>query len=135
MPVSKSIYATGRRKEASARVFLTPVTGEESASFVINKRAMAEYFSEEPRQREVSEPLNVVERGEKYNISATVSGGGVSGQAAAVVLGLARALEKAEPDLRPTLKKAGLLTRDPRIVERKKPGRHKARKKPQFSKR
>ena len=83
----------------------------------------------------IRQPLELVERNEKYDIRITVAGGGISGQAGAVVHGVSRALIEAEPDLRPALKKAGFLTRDQRKVERKKPGRHKARKKPQFSKR
>jgi small subunit ribosomal protein S9 len=133
--MAKAMYATGRRKEASARVYITPVEGGGEGSIVINKKAMEEYFPQETKQMVVRQPLEAVDRLGRYDFKVVVSGGGFSGQAQAVVHGISRALEKVEPDLRPILKKAGFLTRDPRVVERKKPGRHKARKKPQFSKR
>ena len=126
-------YATGRRKNSTARVYLKPA--EEEGKIVVNKRAFEDYFPQAVTQMVVRQPLEVAERLGKYDITVRVNGGGFSGQAGAVVHGLARALEKVEPELRAPLKAAGLLTRDPRAVERKKPGRHKARKKPQFSKR
>ena len=131
---TKAIYATGRRKAASARVFLLPAKGEEG-TFTVNKLPLSEYFPRETAQMIIDQPLSLTERQNKYDITVTVSGGGKSGQADAVLHGVSRALQKAEIELRPALKKAGFLTRDPRVVERKKPGRHKARKKPQFSKR
>jgi len=130
----KSIYATGRRKTASARVYVAPVAGDQP-TFVVNRRVLGEYFPTETMCQRARVPLALVEKSENYDVKVFVRGGGVSGQADAVCHGLSRALEKAEPELRATLKKAGLLTRDSRAVERKKPGRHKARKRPQFSKR
>lgn len=134
--MTKGIYAIGRRKAASARVYLTPVEGEDAeASIVVNNRAFEKYFPQKIRQQVILQPLVLTERGERYNFKVRVIGGGSTGQSGAVLHGIARALEKAEPELRAPLKKAGFLTRDAREVERKKPGRHKARKKPQFSKR
>ena len=137
MPAKEtSIYATGRRKNASARVYLhKPKSDEEGGQIVVNKREFENYFPRAIRQQVVLQPLVLCERRGNYNFTIRVSGGGESGQAGAVLHGIARALEKVEPELRPQLKEAGFLTRDPRAVERKKPGRHKARKKPQFSKR
>lgn len=135
MALSKAIYATGRRKSSSARVYLTPAEDASAANFVVNKKTLEDYFPQDIKRQQVLQPLEVAERLERYSVKVVVAGGGFSGQAGAVLHGLARALEKAEPDLRPVLKKAGFLTRDPRVVERKKAGRHKARKKPQFSKR
>ncbi len=134
MAQEKRFYATGRRKSSSARVYLYPL-GDGAADFVVNGRALEEYFGNTSFGLKAQRPLVVTEREDKYRIVINVSGGGVSGQAQAIGHGIARALQTAEPDLRPALKKDGLLTRDPRIVERKKPGRHKARKRPQFSKR
>jgi small subunit ribosomal protein S9 len=102
---------------------------------VINRKPVEQYFPEDTKRRISLQPLEVTDRQDKYCFKIRVTGGGVAGQAEAVRHGIARALEQAEPELRGTLKKAGFLTRDPRVVERKKPGRHKARKKPQFSKR
>ena len=136
MAMAKGIYSIGRRKAASARVFLTPVEGEGAeASIVVNNRAFEKYFPQEIKQQVIMQPLVLTERADRYNFKIRVIGGGSTGQSGAVLLGIARALEKAEPELRAPLKKAGFLTRDARVVERKKPGRHKARKKPQFSKR
>lgn len=134
MVQAKKYYATGRRKSSSARVYLYPL-GEGSAEMVVNGKALQEYFGETSFGMKAMRPLAVTEREDKYKVVVNVSGGGVSGQAQAIGHGIARALQTAEPDLRPALKKDGLLTRDPRVVERKKPGRHKARKRPQFSKR
>ncbi len=131
---TKATYATGRRKEASARVYITPSTDEKGA-INVNGRDFTNYFPRPTTQMIIRQPLELTERLGKYNFTIKVSGGGLSGQAGAVLHGIARALEKVEAELRPTLKKAGFLTRDPRAVERKKPGRHKARKRPQFSKR
>ena len=135
MPQGSETYAIGRRKTSSARVILSPVEEGEQTELTVNKRGFTDYFPGESLQAKVLSPLTLSERQDKYNLKINVSGGGISGQAGALVLGIARALEKAEPELRPALKKAGMLRRDARIVERKKPGRHKARKKPQFSKR
>ena len=135
MAVSKYTYATGRRKTSTARVFLAPASSADEAKFVVNERALDAYFPDKILQMIINRPIELTERVGRYDFKVTVKGGGVSGQAGAVVHGVSRALERIEPELRPILKKAGLLTRDPRVVERKKPGRHKARKKPQFSKR
>lgn len=130
----KRYYATGRRKASSARVYLYPL-GDEAAELVVNGKALKEYFGDTSFSLRAKRPLAVTEREDKYKVVVNVSGGGVSGQAQAIGHGIARALQTAEPELRTTLKKDGLLRRDPRVVERKKPGRHKARKRPQFSKR
>ena len=134
MRANKATYATGRRKTSTARVYLTPAE-EDQGSILVNKKSLEEYFPSKIMQKVVLQPLELTERSNKYNFKVTVRGGGMSGQAGAVLHGIARVLQVAEPELRAPLKKAGLLTRDPRAVERKKPGRHKARKKPQFSKR
>ncbi len=127
-------YATGRRKESSARVYLKPAA-EEGGSAVVNGKVLEEYFPLATTQMVINQPFSVTEKEGQFDLKISVSGGGKSGQAGAVRHGIARALEKQDPELRAELKKAGLLTRDSRAVERKKPGRHKARKKPQFSKR
>lgn len=130
----KRFYATGRRKSSNARVYLYPL-GDEAAELVVNGKALKEYFGDTSFSLRAKRPLSLTEREDKYKVVVNVSGGGVSGQAQAIGHGIARALQTAEPELRTTLKKDGLLRRDPRVVERKKPGRHKARKRPQFSKR
>ena len=124
-------YATGRRKTSAARVFLRPGTG----SIQINKQPLNEALRVETLQGIVKVPLILTETAEKFDVIATTSGGGISGQAGAVRLGIARALCAYDLELRPRLKKAGLLTRDPRIKERKKYGMAGARKRFQFSKR
>ena len=135
-PKVRAIYATGRRKTSSARVYLTPSKEEsETPKIIVNGKEYKEYFPRPTAQMLIAQPLEVSERISKYDFKVTVSGGGSSGQAGAVRHGISRVLEKAEPELRGPLKKEGLLTRDPRAVERKKPGRHKARKGTQFSKR
>ncbi len=131
--MAKPICATGRRKTSQARVFAHPASSGEG-SIVVNNAVLQNYFHG-TQINEVLKPLQVTEREGKYDIKATVRGGGSSGQAGALRLGIARMLEKTEPELRPALKSEGLLTRDAREVERKKPGRHKARKSTQFSKR
>ncbi|MDO9577016.1 MAG: 30S ribosomal protein S9 [Candidatus Cloacimonadales bacterium] len=123
--------AIGRRKESVARVRLTPGTGKRMA----NKRTMKNYLAREILEMLIEQPLKIVGLSEKIDINVNVSGGGLSGQAGAIRLGIARALCKYDEELRPMLKKEGFLTRDPRMVERKKPGQPKARKKFQFSKR
>ena len=124
-------YATGRRKKAVARIFLRPGAG----TIVINRRSLEAYFPSESLRTELKEPLVLTETAAKFDIMATASGGGVAGQAGAVRLGIARALVNFDGDLRPALKRAGLLTRDARIKERKKYGLAGARKRFQFSKR
>ena len=131
---TKVINATGRRKTSSARVFLSAASGGEGA-IVVNDRPMMEYFPRPTAQMLIRQPLELTERLGSYNFRCMVSGGGVAAQAGAVLHGISRALLKIEPELRGVLKKGGFLTRDARKVERKKPGRHKARKRPQFSKR
>ncbi|PLX39991.1 MAG: 30S ribosomal protein S9 [Deltaproteobacteria bacterium] len=127
------IQTTGKRKTSIARVYMSEGEGK----ITINKdRTLEQHFPREAHQRAVVVPLNLTERLEKYDIKVNVKGGGPTGQAEAIRHGIARALVEAEGDeLRDTLKKAGLLTRDARIVERKKYGRHKARRSCQFSKR
>jgi len=123
---------TGRRKQAIARVRIVPGTG----TWKINGRTLDSYFPNKVHQQEVNEPLRVLELEGLYDVVARVRGGGISGQAGALRLGVARALNAADAELnRPTLKKAGFLTRDARAKERKKAGLKKARKAPQYSKR
>lgn len=124
-------YGTGRRKTASARVRLYP--GE--TGFVVNGKPAEEFFSRPTDLRDASEPLAVTETLDKFRVSVVVAGGGVTGQAGAVRLGVARALLVFDPELRGALRQAGLLTRDPRAKERKKPGLKRARKAPQYTKR
>ncbi len=124
-------YGTGRRKKSTARVFLRPGSG----SITINKRAIDASFPTETLRLVIRQPLVVTETGERFDVVATTAGGGVAGQAGALRLGIARALVEYDGDLRPTLRKAGLLTRDPRAKERKKYGLAGARKRFQFSKR
>ena len=124
-------YGTGRRKSSTARVFLRPGTG----AFKINQVPLETRFPIESLRTHIREPLVLTESVEKFDILATASGGGISGQAGALRLGIARALVESDPELRPRLKKAGLLTRDPRVKERKKYGLAGARKRFQFSKR
>ena len=124
-------YGTGRRKTAAARVFLKPGSGNIS----INGRALDQYFGRETARMVVRQPLELVEATEKFDVYVTVKGGGGSGQAGAIRHGITRALMEYDETLRSTLRKAGFVTRDAREVERKKVGLHKARKRPQFSKR
>lgn len=121
----------GRRKNATARVFLRSGSG----NVIINKREFENYFPLKNNRDDVILPFKVTETSGKYDVFVNVNGGGVSGQSEAIRLGIARALESINPDFRPSLKAEGLLTRDPRMVERKKYGRPKARKRFQFSKR
>ena len=124
-------YATGKRKDAVARVWIKPGTG----ALTVNGRTGETYFARPVLRMVLSQPFQVTERVGQYDIVCTVSGGGLSGQAGAVRHGLSKALSLREPDLRGVLKKAGMLTRDSRVVERKKYGKAKARRSFQFSKR
>ena len=124
-------YATGRRKTSSARVYLKKGKGDIS----VNDRKLDEYFGRKVAQMLVMQPLELLDLSEKLDINIKVKGGGSFGQAGAIRHGISRALTSFDEELRPQLKKAGLLTRDPRRVERKKPGMVKARKSKQFSKR
>jgi small subunit ribosomal protein S9 len=125
------VQATGRRKAAIARVRLHPGSGK----VTVNQRPIDEYFPSATHRMIITEPLRVVEKSDVYDIETTMDGGGVSGQAGALRLGIARALATLEPDLRVALKRAGFLTRDAREKESKKYGLKKARKAPQYSKR
>jgi len=124
-------YATGRRKDAVARVWLKPGTGR----IIVNGRDQTAYFARPTLRLVINQPFAIADRAEQFDVIATVKGGGLSGQAGAVKHGIAQALSKYEPTLRPLVKAAGFLTRDSRTVERKKYGRAKARKSFQFSKR
>ncbi|WEV72105.1 30S ribosomal protein S9 [Bifidobacterium sp. ESL0790] len=125
-------YGTGRRKEAIARVRLVPGSGK----WTINGHTLEEFFPSRLQQREVNSPIVLLKLENKFDINVLVNGGGTTGQAGAIRLGVARALNAIDRDAnRATLKKAGFLTRDARVVERKKAGLHKARRAPQFSKR
>ncbi len=124
-------YATGKRKDAVARVWVTPGAGK----IVINDKDFTAYFARPVLQMVVQQPIIAANRADQYDIRATVAGGGLSGQAGAVRHGISKALTYYEPDLRAVLKKGGFLTRDSRVVERKKYGRRKARRSFQFSKR
>ena len=129
--MSEIHYATGRRKTSSARVYLCKGKGD----ITVNSKPLNEYFGRQVAQMLVMQPLKLTELDEKVNIKVMVKGGGSFGQAGAIRHGISRALIEYDEELRPQLKKAGLLTRDPRRVERKKPGLKKARKSSQFSKR
>ena len=124
-------YGTGRRKSSTARVFLRPGSG----SITVNSRSLDEYFGRETARMVVRQPLELTENLEKFDVIVTVKGGGGSGQAGAIRHGITRALMAYDETLRPSLRAAGYVTRDARVVERKKVGLRKARKKPQFSKR
>ncbi len=124
-------YATGRRKTSTARVFMRPGTG----TITVNEREFENFFPTDVLRMEIRQPLVLTETTEKFDILATVAGGGIAGQAGAIRLGIARALCEYSLDLRPALKKEGLLTRDARAKERKKYGLAGARKRFQFSKR
>ena len=124
-------YGTGRRKSSVAREYLVPGTGK----ITVNKRDIDEYFGLETLKVIVRQPLTVTETADKFDVLVNVKGGGYTGQAGAIRHGVARALLEADADYRPVLKKAGFLTRDPRMKERKKYGLKAARRAPQFSKR
>lgn len=127
----EAVNAIGRRKAAVARVFLTEGTGR----IVINKRELENYFPSSILQFIVKQPLNKLNVSDKYDIRINLDGGGYKGQSEAARLGIARALVKINPEDKPALRAEGFMTRDPRVVERKKPGQPKARKRFQFSKR
>ena len=124
-------YGTGRRKSSVARVYLVPGSG----NITINKRSIDDYFGLETLKLIVRQPLELTGRGAKFDVLVNVHGGGYTGQAGAIRHGISRALLEADSDYRPSLKKAGFLTRDPRMKERKKYGLKAARRAPQFSKR
>jgi len=129
--VTGKAMGTGRRKEAIARVRIQPGSGE----WKINDRSLQEYFPNKVHQQLISEPFVTLGAEDQFDVIARIDGGGVSGQAGALRLGIARALTLVDPESRPTLKRAGFLTRDARVTERKKAGLKKARKAPQYSKR
>ena len=128
---TEKFYGTGRRKSSIARVYVMPGKG----NITINKRDINDYFGLETLKVVVRQPLTLLEATEKYDVIVSVHGGGTTGQAGAIRHGIARALLQADADFRPVLKKAGFLTRDPRMKERKKYGLKAARRAPQFSKR
>ena len=128
---TEQYYGTGRRKSSTARVFMTKGTGQ----IMVNDRPLDEFFGRETARMIVRQPLDKTEMGDKFDIRATVIGGGISGQAGAIRMGLTRALIEYDEELRKPLRKAGYVTRDAREVERKKVGLHKARKATQYSKR
>ncbi len=129
--MANQYYGTGRRKSSTARVFMKAGSGQ----ITINKRNIDEYFGRETACMVVRQPLELVNSTEKFDLNITVKGGGTTGQSGAIRLGITRALMQYDETLRSELRGAGFVTRDARIVERKKVGLHKARKRPQFSKR
>jgi small subunit ribosomal protein S9 len=129
--MANQYYGTGRRKSSVARVFMKAGSGQ----ITINKRNIDEYFGRETACMVVRQPLELVDSLEKFDLNITVKGGGTTGQSGAIRLGITRALMTFDETLRPELRSAGFVTRDSRTVERKKVGLHKARKRPQFSKR
>ncbi|ADD40634.1 30S ribosomal protein S9 [Stackebrandtia nassauensis] len=131
IPVDRPVQTVGRRKRAIVRTRLVPGTGK----FILNGKTLEGYFPSKVHQQIVAEPLVTTERSETYDVIANLKGGGVTGQAGALRLGIARALIELEPESRGPLKRAGYLTRDPREKESKKYGLKKARKAPQYSKR
>ncbi|MCP5352415.1 MAG: 30S ribosomal protein S9 [Chromatiales bacterium] len=131
MAQSETYYGTGRRKSSTARVFVRPGSG----NITVNNRALDQYFGRETGRMVVRQPLDVVEMGDKFDITVTVAGGGNSGQAGAIRHGITRALIAYDESLRAPLRRAGFVTRDAREVERKKVGLRKARRATQFSKR
>ncbi|MEE8482906.1 MAG: 30S ribosomal protein S9 [Acidiferrobacterales bacterium] len=131
MAAAERYYGTGRRKSSTARVYLKSGSGE----IIVNKRSLENYFGRETSRMIVHQPFVAIEMEGKFDVSINVKGGGPNGQAGAIRHGITRALMKYDETLRPTLRKAGFVTRDSREVERKKCGLHKARKRPQYSKR
>ena len=128
---ANNVYATGKRKDSVARVYMAPGKG----IVIVNGKPMNQYFKRAVLQMIIAQPFEVTKRVGTFDVMAIVSGGGLSGQAGAVKHGISKCLLASEPELRPTLRKAGFLTRDSRVVERKKPGVRKARRSTQFSKR
>jgi len=128
---TEQFYGTGRRKTSSARVFLRKGNGQ----ITVNRKPLDEFFGRKTAQMIVRQPLELVEMTDKFDVNVTVSGGGTTGQAGAIRLGLSRALMEYDENLRSDLRRAGFVTRDARAVERKKVGLHKARKATQYSKR
>ena len=128
---TQTYYSTGRRKSSSARVFISKGNGR----ITVNNRDLGQYFGRETGRMVVRQPLESVSMTDQFDIKITVSGGGISGQAGAIRHGITRALIKYDESLRKPLRQAGFVTRDSREVERKKVGLHKARKRPQYSKR
>lgn len=131
MSKTEQFYGTGRRKTSTARVYLRPGKGD----FVVNGKTLENYFGRETAKMVVRQPLDLTETNERFDIIVNVNGGGMTGQAGAIRLGITRALMQFDETLRKPLRAAGFVTRDARQVERKKVGLHKARKRPQFSKR
>lgn len=131
MADTQNQISTGRRKSSAARAFITPGKGD----IVVNKRSLDKYFGRETARMVVRQPLEAVDMLDKFDINVTVKGGGNTGQAGAIRHAIARALVAYDEGLRPAMRKGGFLTRDAREVERKKVGLHKARKRPQYSKR
>ncbi len=127
----QQFYGTGRRKSSTARVYLRSGKGQ----ITVNQRSLDEFFGRETARMIVRQPLQLTQMGEKFDVNVTVEGGGSTGQAGAIRLGIARALVEYDENLKPELRKAGFMTRDAREVERKKVGLHKARRATQFSKR
>ena len=131
MALTQNNYGTGRRKSAAARVFLRPGKG----TITINDRTIENFFGRETARMIVRQPLELTQTTEKFDVKVTVEGGGITGQAGAIRLGIARALVEYDENLKVALRKAGFMTRDAREVERKKVGLHSARRAKQFSKR
>ncbi|MEW9823788.1 MAG: 30S ribosomal protein S9 [Candidatus Symbiodolus clandestinus] len=129
--VGNYYYGTGRRKSAAARVFIKPGTG----NITINQCSLEQYFGRETSRMVVCQPLNLIDKLQKFDCYITVTGGGISGQSGAIRHGITRALMQYDESLRPELRQVGFVTRDARKVERKKVGLRKARRRPQFSKR
>ena len=129
--MAETSHATGRRKSSTARVYLTVGSGD----ITVNSRPLDQFFGRETARMVVRQPLQTTDLADKVDLRVTVRGGGTTGQAGAIRHGIARALSRYDESLRPTLRSAGFLTRDARAVERKKVGLHKARKRPQYSKR
>lgn len=131
MALNNAVYATGKRKEAVARVWIAPGNGK----VTINKRDIDTYFGREVLRKICRQPFGITQMEDRFDVVVNVGGGGISGQAGAIKHGISKALVAFDAELRGPLKKAGFITRDSRVVERKKYGRHKARKSTQFSKR
>jgi len=129
--MAEQYYSTGRRKSSVARVYLTPGSGQ----VMVNNKSLDDFFGRETSRMVVRQPMELLDMANRFDVKVNVSGGGMTGQAGAIRLGISRALLQYDESLRGALRQAGFLTRDAREVERKKVGLHKARKRPQFSKR